>query len=153
MTVKGLERLERRLKEIPAHVRSAIRESMARSADAIVARMKQKVAQDTGALAASISWTWGQAPKGTISLVQARADGLRSEDTITIFAGGPSTTKRIRNSEKNNSPDYDYALAIEFGVRGRPADPFFFVTWKQMKNATRNRQRKGIRTAIQKSAA
>lgn len=152
MTVKGLQRLERRLRQIPADVRAAIRESMAKTADEIVARMKRKVAEDTGTLESTIGWTWGNAPKGSIPLIQARADNLRADDTITIFAGGPSTTKRVRESEKGNAPEYDYALAVEFGTKQMPAQPFFFVTWKQMRRAGRNRQRKAIREAIAASA-
>lgn len=167
MTVKGLQRLERRLRQIPADVRVAIRESMAKTADEIVARMKRKVAEDTGTLESTIAWTWGNAPKGTIGLVQARADSLRAEDTITIFAGGPPTTKRVGNRTYERSVaigsgdtrgiqkkagganvEYDYALAVEFGTKQMPAQPFFYVTWKQMKRAARSRQRKAMREGI-----
>ena len=152
MTVRGLQRLERRIKAIPAHVRAAMRESMARTADEIVARMKRKVVEDTGTLEASIDWTWGQAPKGTTSLIQARADGLRADDTITIFAGGDPTSKRVHNKLGGAIYEYDYALAVEFGTKNMQAHPFFFVTWKAMKRVARNRQRKAVRDSIKKAA-
>lgn len=151
MTVKGLDRLERRLKAIPESVRVAVRASMAATADEIVARMKDKVVEDTGTLERSIGWSWGRAPKSSQTLVGLRADSLRAADSIVIYAGGAATSRPVRKSEKGNAPTYDYALAIEFGTSSVKAQPFFYVTWRQSRGRIRARNRASLRKVIRES--
>lgn len=49
----------------------------------------------------------------------------RNELDLEVTAGGDTTTKEIRSG---SGESYDYALALEYGVVGRPAEPFFYNT-------------------------
>ncbi len=146
-TVKilGLKSLNRKLTKLPQAAEAAIRKAMATGADEIVALMKSLVAVDSGALKASIGWTWGDKPKGSVSIatVKSKDGSLR----ITIFAGNDKIW---------------YARLVEFGAPkhiagglfkglkhpGAPAQPFFFVSFRALRRRTKSR----ITRAITKSA-
>ena len=145
MTVKGLERLQQKLDLLPARVKQRIRAAMEAGADEIVALAKALVPSDTGALRDSIGWTYGRAPKGSMSLATVQTVG--GELTITIYAG--------------DSEAY-YARWIEFGtsahiaggkfagaqIPAQPARPFFYVSFR----ASRRRVKSRITRAINKAA-
>jgi HK97 gp10 family phage protein len=52
----------------------------------------------------------------------------RNDLELEVTAGGDTTTKEIRTG---SGEPYDYALAVEYGTAGRPAEPFFFNTARQ----------------------
>lgn len=52
----------------------------------------------------------------------------RNELELEVIAGGEATSVEIR---KGSGEDYDYALAIEYGTTGRPAEPFFYNTARE----------------------
>jgi hypothetical protein len=126
LTVKGLERLQRKLDLLPARVKQRIRAAMETGAD-------------------EIGWTYGRAPKGSMSL--ATVESLGGDLTITIYAG--------------DSEAY-YARWIEFGtsahiaggkfagaqIPAQPARPYFYVSFR----ANRKRVKSRITRAINKAA-
>lgn len=138
MTIEGLNRLSKKLKvTIPAVAHEAVQKALEASADEAVSTMKRLAPLDTGDLQMSISWTWGDAPKGAIVLARsnrARRDGAR----ITIFAGGK---------------DAYYARFVEFGTNAHiaggkfagalipaiPAQPFFFPGWRLVRRKVKGR--------------
>jgi HK97 gp10 family phage protein len=129
--VQGLDKLNRRWAAIPAKVKAQVRREMEKQAQDIVDDMYSTIQRHiTGDLGGSIGWTWGEAPKGTMTIgkVGGKEYGAMR---ITIYAGGT---------------DAFYARFVEFGtVKNRPK-PFFFPVWR----ARRKKAKAGIRRAIKK---
>jgi len=145
MTILGLAKLNRKLKQLPAAAEKRIKEAMGQGADEIVALMKSLVAVDSGDLRDSIGWTWGDAPKYSQKIATVKsADGKL---VITIYAGN----SKVR-----------YAHLVEFATKahenagqfpgtqhpGTKAQPFFFVSYRALRRRTKSR----ITRAINKSA-
>lgn len=136
--VTGVEALNRKFKAMPKAVEERLKRAMAKSADEIVRDMKRLVAKDTGALGDSISWTWGDAPAGAMTIAQASA----GEGTIrlTIYAG--------TRDKKLGDRDAFYARFVEFGTRKMAAKPFFFPAYRSNRKRAANRIKSGIRRAV-----
>jgi HK97 gp10 family phage protein len=108
---------------------------IAKSAEEIVREMRALVPKDTGAVALSIGWTWGNAPKGTVAVAQSaatRGDGLRA----TIFAGGG---------------EQFYARFLEFGTVRMAARPFFFPVYRANRRRVIGRINRAVRKAARQS--
>lgn len=143
--VIGRERLMRKLKKLPDLIKTRARQAMELAADEIVSTMKTLVPEQSGALKASIGWTWGKAPKGSMTV--ASVSSSDRDMTITVYAG--------------NDEAY-YARWVEFGTSshvnggrfagtanpGTKAQPFFFVSFR----ANRKRAKSRISRAITKAA-
>ena len=142
--ITNLDRLNRKLKQLPAVARELIRAEMAKAADEIVGMMKRLAPvlavpikdRRSGALRDSIGWTWGAAPKGSVVVasVASKSDDMR----ITIYAG---------NAEAF------YARWVEFGTQKMQAHPYFYVSWRANKRRTVRRLGKAVRDAAKKVAA
>lgn len=146
MTAKilGLAKLKKKLDRLPVLAKAQIRAAMEKSADEIVAMMKNLVPVDSGDLRDSIGWTWGKAPKGSLAIAQAKDPGGL---TLTIYAG---------------DKDAYYARFVEFGTvahanggkfagtrnPGAKAQPFFYPAYR----ANRKRAKSRITRAINKAA-
>lgn len=114
---------------------AAIEAEIAKSAEEIVREMRAVAPKDTGAVALSIGWTWGAAPKGTVAVAQsraARADGL----VATVFAGGG---------------DQFYARFLEFGTIRMVARPFFFPVYRANRRRVLGRINRAVRKAARQS--
>ncbi|TWB20044.1 HK97 gp10 family phage protein [Rhizobium sp. ERR 1071] len=142
--ITNLDRLNRKLKQLPAIAREMIRAEMAKAADEIVGMMKRLAPvlavpvkdRRSGALRDSIGWTWGSAPKG--SAVVATVASKSGDMAITIYAG--------------NAEAY-YARWVEFGTQKMRAQPYFYVSWRANKRRTVRRLGKAVRDAAKKVAA
>ncbi|WP_347311367.1 HK97 gp10 family phage protein [Defluviimonas sp. SAOS-178_SWC] len=149
MAVEGMDRLRARFRALPKEIRQAVRDEMERAAEDYVALMRRLAPRGkSGKLAASIGWTWGDAPSGAIVVQQMYGDGPTNIDMrITIFAG---------------SDEVFYARFVEFGTRahalalnasvergkrqdqggwhpGATAQPFFFPAVRAKKRTTTRR--------------
>ena len=130
--VQGLDRFNKRWKAIPKNARKNVRAAMEDAANDIVEEMWSRAPQgETLRLGASIGWTWGDAPAGslTIGKVGGREYGAMR---ITIYAGGGEAF---------------YAFFQEFGTKDMPANPFFYPVWR----ARRKRVKARISRAVSKS--
>jgi len=154
--VQGLAELNRRWLAIPLRVREAVRLVMESTADEIVADMQRLVPVDTGALKASIGWTSGDAPKGTLTI---GFFGGREFGTlrITFFSGGtPGTARQQRRAsgtrksdqKRTGSFDSDTARFQEFGTLKMPANPFFFPVWRVWRRRVKTRISRAITKAL-----
>jgi HK97 gp10 family phage protein len=148
--VQGLDRLSKKLKALPPAAEAAIRTAMEQSADEIVMQMKRLAPVDNGELQMSISWTWGDAPKGSLKIgtVASRSGSMR----ITIFAG--------------NEKAY-YARFVEFGtaphiaggkftgakIPAIRAQPFFYVAFRAGRKRAKSRVSRAITKAAKQVAA
>lgn len=140
MTVKILNRarLERKLSSMSANAKREIRAALEASAAEIVALAKSLVpVGDTGELRDSIGWTWGRAPKGSMTLGRAAADSLGADLTITIYAG---------NSEAF------YARWVEFGTEKAAAQPYFYPAYRALRRRVRSRTRRAVNKAGRQAA-
>ena len=153
--VKGLAALHRRFAAIPDRIKDAVTKPMEAYAEQIVTMMRHAVPVDQGDLSASIGWTWGDAPKGSVTVGSV---GAYKYDTIriTIFAGGADKTKRsqarasgtlARDQKRSGDFETDNAKFQEFGTQNMPANPYFYVSWR----ANRRRVKAGITRAVRKA--
>ncbi len=136
MTAKVLRRTElnRKLARLPQVAKQEIRKALAKSADEIVALARNLAPVDSGALRRSIGWTWGAAPKGSVSLASASVGAL----TLTIFAG---------------NDEVFWARWQEFGTQHHAAHPFFFVSYRALRKRAKSRISRATTSAAKKVAA
>lgn len=150
LAVKNADRLIRKLKAFPPRAEALVRTAMEQSADQIVALMKSLAPVESGDLQMSISWTWGDAPKGSLKIgqIKSREGNMR----ITIFAGGG---------------DAYYARWLEFGTQpfisggkfagarnpGVRAQPFFYTGFRAGRRSARSRVSRAITRAAKEIAA
>jgi len=142
--VEGLDRLKRKLtKTIPTAVVDATVKAMEQGADEVVSMMRRLVPKDTGELAATINWTWGEAPEGSLTLGRSKtaANGLR----ITIYAGDMSTMVGERSQ-------FQLARLQEFGTQQMQANPYFFPSWRASRKRVKGRITRQMRKAIKDGA-
>lgn len=138
--IEGSEALKRKLAAIPTRLTDAVRVELERQAEDLVGLMRRLAPADTGALRASIGWTWGDAPAGSmvIGTVQAPGGGREfASMRITIFAGG-----------KTAAQDAFYARFQEFGTKNMPANPFFFPAYRSRKRQIRSSLTRAMRKAL-----
>lgn len=158
--IKGDLSLFRKLTVMPDAVRLAVRDAMEKQAEECVDMMRRLAPRgESGALAASIGWTWGgKVPQGAIGIA-AVGNGDMS---ITIFAGS-KTAYYARWIEFGTSP---HSLVkgsgtksgkgrSEYGARhpGTVAQPFFFPSWRALRKTIRRRIQYATRAAVKKVAS
>lgn len=159
----GLAKLHQKLKRMPDLAKAQIRRAMELGADEIVAMAKSLAPDgDTGRLKDSIGWTWGKAPRGSLTLGKVAESNLGGELTITIYAGNDEAF---------------YARWVEFGTRphavgqgsdisvgkggkqsgamhpGSAARPFFYPSYRANKKRTVSRIRRAVNNAAKEAAA
>lgn len=142
--VEGLDRLKRKLtKTIPKAVIDATVKAMEAGADEVVGMMKRLAPKETGDLAKTIGWTWGDPPKGAMVLGNSAPtrDGL----VITIYAGDQSTLVGER-------AQFQLARLQEFGTQHMKSSPFFFPSWRALRKRARGRVTRQMRKAIREGA-
>lgn len=154
--VQGLGEMNRKWGSIPTKVRAAIREVLQAQAERIVAEMRAAAPKQTGALAASINWTWGAPPSGAMTIGTVQGDA-NSRLRITIYAGGSPKTKRqqrqasgTRKSDQGRTGTFatDNARFQEFGTSKMAANPFFFPVWRTRRQSVRSRITRTVNQAI-----
>lgn len=136
MKILNLERLKRRLKRVPEAVRKRAKADLMAGGREINMLQRSLAPKDDGTLAGTIRTE--QLPDPQIG--------------VEIKAGGPATTKPVRNSEKGNAPMYDYALGQEFGTEDMEANSFFWPAIRVKKKAVMRNVRNGVRRALKDSA-
>jgi len=141
--VDGIKALEKRLtKTIPEAIRKAASDAMEKGAQEVVDMMKRRVPRDTGELANTIGWTWGDAPKGSMVIGEVQN---RKYNTmrIVIFAGSEKTRVGSRNQ-------FQLARLLEFGTQEMGPKPFFYGSWRVNRKRVRSRITRAIREAIKR---
>ena len=139
---RGLSRLRRKFKHtIPDTVRKLTRDAMKKGAVEIVAQMKAFAPVDGGALRDSIGWTWGDAPKGALTLARSRS--VRG-DVITIYAG--------TRDKGLGDMDAFYARWIEFGTQKMMPRPFFYVSYRLLRRRVKSRVTRAVTKGVKQAA-
>lgn len=137
MAVTGIKEMNAKIAKMPALVAAKARDAMEKGADEIVAMIKRLVPVDNGDLRDSIGWTWDQAPAGSKIVGTARSRGA-GDLRLVIYAG----------SEKAF-----YARMQEWGTQNMPANPYFFVSYRALKDRTKRRVSLASRKALKELAA
>lgn len=175
MVVKltGLDRLNRKLQQLPPRAEREIRLAMEKGADEVVSLAKSlaplgpasgvKSSNNPGALRDSIGWVWGsKAPKGSVSLGSVtNGSGRRSGDlVITIFAGNDEafyarwvefgTRPHIINAK--NAPVMSRG-GVNFGRTvshpgASTANAFFFPAYRAMRKRIKSRISRAINKSV-----
>ncbi|MBN8292808.1 HK97 gp10 family phage protein [Rhodobacter sp. NTK016B] len=125
----------RRWERIPQVVKAEVTAEMEAIATEIVADMQRLAPNKDGDLAASIGWTWGDAPAGTLAIGSFRGSEYGAM-RITIYAGGG---------------DAFYARFQEFGTTKMNANPFFFPVYRAWRPEIRRRIRRAISRGLKKA--
>lgn len=134
VTVSRRAELSKKLAALPKAVKEEIRAALSTSAQEIVAVAKRLVPVDRGDLRDSIGWTFGKAPKGSISLAEANFGDL----SVTVFAGNEKAF---------------YARWVEFGTVKMRAHPYFFVSYRAVRKRAKSRISRATTKAAKKVAA
>jgi len=153
MTVQGLSRLQRKLKALPKAAEVEISKAMEQSAEEIVKLAKSLAPVDDGDLQMSISWTWGEAPKGSMVLGKVKAKGgSAGKLQITVFAGGGDAFY-ARFVEFGTSPHLNAGLFAGSQHPGTAAQPFFYPAYRALRKRAKGRVTRSITRSAKKVAA
>lgn len=135
--VEGIKALNKKLTvSLPRRLEEATRLAMEKSAEELVSMMKRLAPIDTGDLQISISWTWGDAPAGSVVVAKSAEDerGLK----ITIYAG---------------SKEAYYARWVEFGTKNQSAHPYFYPAYRSLRKRIKSRTTRAMKKAIKEESA
>ncbi len=146
--VEGTERLRARFKAVPQKVIDEVAKVLETQAEKIVGDMKRMAPVGNypggGALRNSIGWTWGDAPRGAITLGKVRnASDRLGRIAITIYAG-------TRDKSLGNA-DAFYARFQEFGTVKMAANPFFYPAWRANKTRVKAAITRAVKRAVRKA--
>lgn len=151
--IEGVDKLKRKMMTFPRLARQEIAKAMEQSADEMVRLAKSLAPVDDGDLRASIGWTWGEAPKGTMAIGQVKREGKGSGNMqITVYAGGGDAWYS-RFVEFGTSPHVQGGIFAGTQHPGTPAQPFFFPSYRAMRKRFRGRTTRAIRKAARTAAA
>lgn len=150
-TILGLAKLERKLKRLPKVAEAEIRAAMEAVADEIVRLARSLAPEDDGALRASIGWTWGAPPRGSITLGKVARSSLGKGLTITVYAGN-SEAFYARWVEFGTAPHIVGGLFAGSQHPGTRAQPFFYPAFRVNRRAAKAAIRKANRSAARKVA-
>jgi HK97 gp10 family phage protein len=158
----GLSRIQQRMAMIPKRVREAVKPSIEKAADEIVALAISLCPVDKGALRDSIEWTWGTAPAGSLALAMGSGGDL----TITVYAGNDEVFHARWVEFGTASGMFGGRIATEaVGKRGRKkkgrkiyrshpgttAQPFFFPAYRLGKKQAATRIKRAISKAVREN--
>jgi hypothetical protein len=143
-------RLERKLKRLPEHARTAICKVMEEIATEIVQMAKRLTRSKR--VADSIGWTWGDVPSGSMSLGEVEGGSASGSLRITIYAGNDEAF---------------FARWEEFGTKARPqggafagtdhpgttAHPYFYPAYRTARRKAKRKIQAAIRKAAKQTAA
>lgn len=134
--VLNTQKLNRKLARLPDVSKEEMRLSLAVSAREMADMMEVLVPKDSGKLAGSIGWTFGEPPKGSIAagMLVDKAGAI----VATVYAGDKEAY---------------YAKWVEFGTRKMSPQPFFFVAYRALKKRAKSRIKRGQTKAVKKVAA
>lgn len=133
--VEGIAALCAKLRALPREYKAEIRVALAQSAEEVAAMARRLAPVESGALRASIGWTFGKAPKGSMVLAEAGSDD--TDLRVVVFAGNDRAF---------------YARWQEFGTVKMAANPFFFPSYRANRRRIKARITRATRKAARKAA-
>lgn len=148
--VQGAAELRRRFQALPQHVRSEVTAEIEKQAQGLVAQMNAIKPSP----AIKVAWTWGDAPRGAVTLARTRGGRAFGKVAATIYATGISSGSEFP------------ALAtwFEFGTAERvqkttgrytgriAAQPYFFPAYRANKTRIRSAISRAVTRAVKRAA-
>lgn len=128
---RQLERLLKRLDDIPKAVVEAVQPALAQSGNELAGAMKHLAPVDTGALRDSIAVT--PAGERTPPYSQPGGSMVVPANAVVITVG---------NSETR------YPHLVEYGTADAPAQPYFWPSYRLLKRRITNRIKRGVSKAV-----
>lgn len=165
MTVKGLSKLQKKLSKLPEVVKDRIAKAMEQGAEEIVNLAKSLVPVDEMVLYDSIGWTWGDPPKGSITLGSVRRSRTSKEGLkITIYAGNSeafyarwvefgTSPHNVAQGGGTKSGQRQLRKGGGLGHPGSRAQPFFFPAYRANRRRVRSRITRATSAAAKAVAA
>lgn len=150
--VIGTERLVRKLRALPEAVKREMRAAIAAGAAEVVSLAKSLVPVDDGDLRESIGWTWGEPPKGSITLGQVRGAKAAAGLIATIYAGD-SKAYYARFVEFGTAPHINGGIYPGTQHPGTSAQPFFYPAYRAVRKRIRSRVTRATNKAARRVAA
>lgn len=154
MKIRNREKMAAKLKRIPVEARREIKKALTSSATEMAAVARAFVPKRTGALAASIGYTFGAFKAANANVRGVSVGGALADPdlTVTIHAGDATAF---------------YAALVEFGTGphvaggkfagaqnpGTTAQPYFFPAYRLTKKKLRSRISRATTRAARKVAA
>lgn len=129
--IQNLERLKRKLKELPLELKKGIIGALAKGAQDIVDLQWHLCPFDTGDLRNSIDWSFGEVPRGVAIAIHQQTATSKEDLKATIYAG--------------NELAY-YARWVEFGTRPSTKGERINTIVKTGKSKGKKRSRIAART-------
>lgn len=151
--IEGADKLKRKMMTFPRLARQEIAKAMEQSADEMVRLAKSLAPVDDGDLRASIGWTWGEAPQGSMAIGGVRREGKGTGNMqITVYAGN-STAFYARWVEFGTSPHPQGGMFAGTQHPGTRGTGFFFGSYRAMRKRFRSRTTRALRRAARTAAA
>jgi hypothetical protein len=152
--IHGLDRLRRKIKQLPIEARAAMKVALQTSAEELVAMQRRLVPVSSGKLQRSIDWTTNPSQVPAYAAFQGGGGAkAKAENGLVAIVYAGNTEVR-------------YAHLVEFGAAphtaggmfegaehpGAPAQPFFFVSYRALRKRAQRRIAAASRQAAKKVA-
>lgn len=142
--VQGLSEFNRKWGGVAANIRAAIQSELEKVAARVVADMNAvKPLPEI-----EIGWTWGNPPRGSVSLGRVQSGGS-NEMRITIYAVGAQGSGFA-------AAWFEFGTADRFHKSGKyvgkiTAQPFFYPIWRARKRSVKSAVTRAISKAVKQS--
>lgn len=158
MKMQNRERMLAKLARIQGAPRAKMREALGQNASELVASQKKYAPKDSGALAASIGYTFGSyAPDNANVRGMGNAGAGDPDLSLVVHAGdakawyarivefGTMNSRLVRN--------YFGRRGVEVDVGQMPAQPFFFPPYRLLKRRMKGRVTRAVKKAVKDAAS
>lgn len=146
-TVEGLDRLDARLKAMPAETIRQVSEAVGISAEEMKQQAIKFAPEEEGDLKASVEWHWtGQGDDGGQGEASASRQSTKGAAKLaaTITAGGTLAG--------GHAGWVEFGTAEAPGHAATPPQPFLFPAYRLLRNRIRSRMARALSKAIKTSA-
>lgn len=143
MKIEGKERLRKKLRAIPVAARAEIHAALEKSASELAATATSLAPKKTGALAASIGYTFGEYKPDNANVRGIKTFGADNG------VGDPDLTVTVHVGDAKAF----YAAFVEFGTQKSSAQPFFFPAYRLVKKRVKGRVTRATTKAAKAVAA
>ena len=153
--VQGLDRLKKKLAKLPQSVKAEMRVAIATGAEEVVALAKSLCPVDDGDLRDSIGWTWGEPPKGSMTLgrIGDVAAAKAGAGLIATIYAGDSKAFYARFVEFGTAPHINRGRFAGTQHPGTAAQAFFFPAYRAVRKRIRGRVTRAVNKAARRVAA
>ncbi|MGU3495930.1 HK97 gp10 family phage protein [Xanthobacteraceae bacterium A53D] len=150
-SIRGRDRLLKKLKQLPVVARSEIKQALAQSADELVA--KQKALASSKRVADSIEQSWGDKPASGPTGMLVSGGPVAGDPDLTVWiTAGSWEAYWARWEEFGTAPHKQGGFMRGTMHPGTRARPFFFPPFRMMKKKMRSRISRASTRAAKKVA-